>query len=171
MSYRAAQLWWNITAGPLPEPVRQEIEGILSPAQSELFCRFQKTDQWHAYRVLQTLVASGQSQPDLLAAALLHDIGKTRVNLSVWDRILIVVIDRIMPEQSNRWGQGDVQSWKRPFVVRQNHAQWGADLARAAGSSTLTIDLIRRHQDPLPDEAATADNDLLRLLQRADDLN
>lgn len=171
LSYRVNQLWWNLTAEPLPESVRQEIESVLSPAQSELFFRFQKSDQWHAYRVYTTLRESSQSQPDLMAAALLHDVGKTRVNLKVWDRILIVMVARLLPEKSSRWGAGDVNSWKRPFVVRQFHPQWGADMARAAGSTDLTFDLIRRHQDPLPGTSRSMADDLLQQLQWADDLN
>lgn len=171
LSYRVTQFWWNITAEPLPEPLQQDINNFLSTAESELFCRFQESDQWHAYRVYNTLREAGQSQLDLLAAALLHDVGKTRVNLSVWDRILIVVTDFLMPAKAKSWGQGEVRSWKRPFVVRLQHAQWGAEMAQSAGSSTLTIELIRRHQDPLPEDPQSAADEMLRLLQWADDLN
>jgi hypothetical protein len=165
------QFWWNITAEPLPEPLRQEFAVTLSPAERELFYHFQESDQWHAYRVYNTLKETGQSQPDLLAAALLHDVGKTKVDLSVWDRILIVLTELLKPGKVKSWGQGDLQSWKRPFVVRLRHAQWGAEMAQSAGSSPLTIDLIRRHQDPVPEDSQSVEDDILRLLQWADDLN
>ena len=171
ISYRLTQFWWNITAEPLSEPIRQGIAVTLSPAERELFYRFQESDQWHAYRVFTTLKETGQSQPDLLAAALLHDVGKTKVNLSVWDRILIVITELLQPYKVRSWGQGDLQSWKRPFVVRLRHAQWGAEMARSAGSSARTIDLIRRHQDPLAYDPKSIDDEMLRLLQWADDLN
>ena len=171
VSYRANQLWWNLTAEPLPEAMRQQIESLLNPSQRKLFYRYQESDQWHAYRVFTTLQESGYRQPDLLAAALLHDIGKTKVRLSVWDRILIVVVERLLPGQLYRWGEGDLHSWKRPFVVRRHHPQWGADMARAAGCSAQTIDLINRHQDPLPPDSQLPADLLLRQLQWADDLN
>jgi hypothetical protein len=171
LSYRATQLWWNLTAEPLPEIMRQQVENVLNPDQRQLFYRYQESDQWHAYRVFTTLLESGYAQPDLLAAALLHDVGKTKVKLSIWDRILIVVAERLLPDKSISWGEGDMHSWKRPFVVRRHHPHWGADMARAAGCSACTIDLINRHQDPLtPDSQLPADR-LLRQLQWADDLN
>lgn len=160
-----------MTAAPLPEPVRLEIESHLSPAQVELFYRFQETDQWHAYRVYRTLVESGHTQPDLLVAALLHDVGKTERSLTVWDRILIVLVDAFMPNKTAEWGQEDGQNWKRAFAVRLNHPQWGADLARRAGTSARAVDLIRRHQDPLPEMPLSADDELLRQLKWADDLS
>ena len=143
----------------------------MSPAQRELFYQFQENDQWHAYRVYSTLKETGQSQPDLLAAALLHDVGKTKVNLSVWDRILIVITEHFNPEKAKSWGQGNLQSWKRPFVVRLRHAHWGAEMAHSAGSSALTIDFIRHHQDPLPQDPKSIEDEMLQLLQWADDLN
>ena len=171
LSYLVTQFWWNITAEPLPQPLRQEIDNSLSSAERELYSRFQESDQWHAYRVYSLLKEAGQSHSDLLAAALLHDVGKTKVNLSVWDRTFTVTVDRLMPEKAISWGQGDLNSWKRPFVVRSRHAQWGAEMAQAAGSTALTIELIRRHQDHLPQNSQSTEDEMLRLLQWADDLN
>ena len=171
LSYRVTQLWWNITAEPLPDPVRREIDAVLSSAEKDLFFMFQESDQWHAHRVYSLLQQAGQTQPDLLAAAFLHDVGKTRVNLSVWDRMLTVIADRLMPAKAISWGQGDLNSWKRPFVVRYHHAQWGAEMAQSAGSSALTISLIRRHQDTMPAASQSFEDELLRFLQWADGLN
>jgi hypothetical protein len=171
LSYRVTQFWWNITAEPLPDLLRLEIDSVLSSGEKNLFYQLQLSDQWHAYRVYSSLQEAGQTQPDLLAAAFLHDLGKSRMTLSVWDRILIVVADRLMPQKAKNWGQGDLHSWKRPFVVRYKHAQWGAEMARSAGSSALAIALIRRHQDPLPRKPQSFEDELLGQLQWADDLN
>ncbi len=171
LTVRLRQFWWNITAEPLPEPVQQEINDALSPAERELFGRFEASDQWHAYRVFRSLKEKDQNQPELLTAALLHDVGKTKMDLSVWDRTIIVIADRLMPQKATGWGQGDPQSWKRPFVVRSCHAQWGAEMAKTAGSSEDAVNLIRRHQDPLPLGQHSTEYEMLRLLQWADDLN
>jgi hypothetical protein len=55
-------------------------------------------------------------------------------------------------------------------VTARQHPDWGADLCAAAGAPPLTVDLIRRHQTPLPNPAAPED-DLLATLQAADDDN
>lgn len=169
--YRLGQFWRVWRARPLPEEARETITAVLTPEEIALFNRFSFSDQQHSYHVLCTLQSNGQTHPDLLAAALLHDVGKTRAPLSIWQRSLIVLAQAFVPGKTADWGQGDVASWQRPFVVKAHHPAWGAEMAQAAGSRPLTIELIRRHQDPLPETAVTEADRLLRLLQWADDQN
>lgn len=167
--YRLRQFWQLVTARPLSPTAWQEIENVLTPAEVALFRRYTPADRRHAYRVLRVLRDAGRDHPDLLAAALLHDVGKTRCRPRAWERVLGTVAERLFPDRSERWGAGEPRGWRRPFVIRAQHAAWGAEMAAAAGSSPLTVTLICRHQD----EAATADMGetavLLRQLQAADD--
>jgi hypothetical protein len=168
LRYRLRQLSDNLKAGPLPPPARREIAAVLSEAENKLFERFSHADQQHSYRVLRLLWDAGYNNPDLLVAAVLHDIGKTCYPLSVWDRILIVVGEKFVPDRAANWGSGSPDSWKRPFVVRSRHPIWGADMAAAAGSSLGAVDLIRRHQDKVDPDREEEDVWLARL-QWADD--
>jgi putative nucleotidyltransferase with HDIG domain len=169
LRYRLRQLWSNLTAGPLSEAARREVDAALSPAEQALFDRFSFADQWHSYHVLCDLRRAGYNDAGLWAAALLHDVGKTRYPLTAGDRTLIVVGAVLFPERARRWGQGAAESWRRPFVVRAQHPAWGAEMAAAAGSDPVVVELICRHQDkpPVEDELAG----LLRALQWADDQN
>lgn len=167
LAYRLRQLWANVTAGPLDERARRVVAETLNADEAGLFYRLIPADQWHSYRVLCELRQAGHSDPALLAAALLHDVGKTRCPLSPWDRTMIVAGSALFPRRVAGWGNGSLERWQRPFVVRARHAEWGADMAGSAGSSPATIDLIRRHQD----KTLRADDDALRALQWADDRN
>jgi hypothetical protein len=167
LRYRLRQSSDNLKAGPLPPPAHREIAAVLSEAENKLFERFSHADQQHSYRVLRLLRDTGYNNPDLLVAAVLHDIGKTCYPLSVWDRMLIVVGEKIFPARAANWGSGSPDSWKRPFVVRSRHPIWGADMAAAAGSSPVTVDLIRRHQDRIDPERE--EDVWLARLQWADD--
>lgn len=169
--YRLGQFWRMWTAGPLPAAVRAEIAAVLTPQEMMLFNAFLPHDQWHSYRVWRTLQAAGQTQPDLLAAALLHDVGKTRLSLSLWERSLIVLAEAFLPRTVAAWGKEEMHGWRRPFAVKRQHPAWGAEMARAAGCRPLTVSLIRRHQEKLPSTAATREEELLRWLQWADDQN
>lgn len=169
LRYRLRQLWANLTAGPLSDPARREIGAALSPAEMSLFERFSPADQWHSYHVLCDLRRAGYNDAGLWAAALLHDVGKTRWPLSAWERTVIVVGAVLLPGQVARWGQGTAEGWRRPFVVRAQHPAWGAEMAAAAGSDPVVVELIRRHQDKPPVDDALVD--LLRALQWADDQN
>ena len=177
--YRLGQFWRGWRARPLPDEALERITAVLTPAETVLFGQFSLSDQQHSYQVLRTLQSAGQSHPDLLAAALLHDVGKTRAPLSVWERSLIVLGQAFVPGKTAVWGQGGVDSWQRPFIVKAQHPAWGAEMAQTANSRPLTIELIRRHQDTLPEtpalsgaEVAVSETDqLLRQLQWADDQN
>jgi hypothetical protein len=169
--YRVRQFWRASKAGPLPDESWHDIGSVLAPAELELYKRQSHGDQQHAYRVMCTLRAAGHDEPDLLAAALLHDAGKCFARNFWWDRPLVVLFQAFAPSWSAELANGDPTGWKRPFVVRERHAEWGADAARKAGSSAATVVLIRRHQDPPCQNDNDRDACLLARLQWADDSN
>lgn len=130
---------------------------------------------------MAVLTHAGHNEPALLTAALLHDIGKTRHPLPIVERVLVVLGNKFLPGRAASWGIGEPAGWRRAFVIKAQHAQWGAEMAAQAGSNPQVVELIRRHQDLLtlqevrvpagvPVAASKEDNDqLLRLLQWADD--
>lgn len=171
LRYRLWQFWQIVTAVPLEPTAREEIAAILTPSEMSLFERFALNDQWHSYRVMRLLREAGHNQPALLVAALLHDVGKTKLPLSIWERSLIVLASIVLPRQTAVWGQGEAVGWKRPFVVKVQHPAWSAEMVTAAGSDPQAIALIQRHQDPIAPNDQSEEAKLLRLLQWADDQN
>ena len=169
--YRLWQFWQIVTAVPLNSAAREEVAAILSASEMSLFDRFALNDQWHSYRVMKMLQAAGHNEPDLLVAALLHDVGKTRLPLSIWERSLIVLASIFLPRQTAVWGQGEATGWQRPFVVKMQHPSWSAEMAAAAGSTPQAVRLMQRHQDPIPPDDDSEEARLLRVLQWADDQN
>ena len=168
--YRLQQFRQDLLAGPLTPAAWEMVTAVLTEREQQLFRQFLHSDQWHSVRVAMTLQNAGHDQPDLLAAALLHDVGKTRVALSVLDRSLIVLVQKLFPPRVAVWGSGEPVGWKRPFVVKMQHPAWGAQMAAAAGSSPSVIALIRRHQDELHDIKNEVDQMLFHL-KWADDQN
>lgn len=171
LRYRLWQFWQIVTAVPLEPTARDEVATILSPSELSLFRQFALNDQWHSYRVMKMLQAAGHDQPQLLVAALLHDVGKTKLPLSIWERSLIVLASLLLPRQTAVWGQGEAVGWKRPFVVKMQHPTWSAEMATAAGSDPQVIALIQWHQDAIDPNDYSEEAKLLRLLQWADDQN
>jgi hypothetical protein len=146
-----------------------QVSAYLTPPQLVLFRRLQRSEQWHALIMLQKLSEAGESDPDLLTAALLHDIGKILYPLKTWERVLIVLMKRISPWRVERWGRESPQGLAKAFVVACQHAGWGADLAKRAGASELTVELIRRHEDQTPGVDTSQAGNLLHLLRQVDD--
>jgi hypothetical protein len=152
LAYRSRQFWLALTTRP-GTVATDRLSPYLSPTQLTLFRRLQPSEQAHAYIVLRRLQDAGQIDPDLLAAALLHDIGKIIAPLTIWDRVLIVLVGRYLPGLAVRWSEGRPRGLRRPFIVAARHPDWGADLAAEAGASPRVQELIRRHQatDPAGD--------------------
>ncbi len=165
--YRVRQFWINLTHR-LDEEEAAEIAALLGPSLFILFAQLSPGEQYHAGRVWHTL-RQQQSEHDqeLWQAALLHDVGKTRVRLNIVERSIYVLTRRLMPAVAAHWGQGEPSWLRRAFVVGKQHADWGANLAAQAGASERVVQLIRRHQDR---QHMVADKSLLALMQ-ADDSN
>ncbi len=146
-------------------------EQVLHGRAVDLFRAMPRYDRRHAAAVARLLMAGGHREPELIAAALLHDAAKSaggsgRVRL--WHRVAAVVLQATRPALLQRWGQdGRPGSWRYPFYVQVHHAVLGARLAEQAGCTPRTAELIRRHGDR---EAALADP-WLAALQAADDEN
>jgi hypothetical protein len=170
VKYRLAQFWQLVTAEPLSATAVEAITAVLTPAEFDLYQRYSLTDQQHTYQVLSLLRQAAHTQPALLTAALLHDVGKTCVPLNVLERSLAVLAYKLLPRQTAVWGQGEANGWKRPFVVKMQHPRWSAELAQAAGSDPLAVWLMAHHQASLPPPAGRDERwQMLAWLQWADD--
>lgn len=175
--YRTRQFWQSLGPAITPEELKQA-RALLAPSQKVLFDRMQRSEQAHSVRVLRSLLDQGEEDPDLLVAALLHDVGKSRFPLRLWERILTVLGKVFTPRYAQRWGamrtgeEGVPRGWRRAFVVAVRHPDWGAELAGGAGASPLTVKLIRRHQEKLSVSGGrnlSLEERLLLKLQSVDD--
>ena len=173
--YRVRQFGRYLKARLTPGE-RQAAEARLGPRLAELFGRMTPAEQAHSVRVAQALAAEGQTEPDLLLAALLHDVGKTRAPLGLWERTLVVVCGKFAPGLAERWGRADdgreAQGvFQRPFVIARQHPAWSAEMAECAGAPPRSVALIRRHQAAVPAPPQTEEDRLLAALQKADGEN
>jgi len=177
LCYRVGQFLRALTAQVSEEEAERAIL-ILTPEARTLFRRQAAQDQRHALAVYHTLRQEGHTNPQLLAAALLHDAGKAATRLPAWQRGIIVLLKRFAPRLlahlSREGSLGCTLSlpkgWHRPFVVYARHPEVGARWAQEAGCSPLTVALIRRHQDRVV-TCQTEEDRLLVALQVADSLN
>jgi hypothetical protein len=175
VSYRFWQLWRALGARPLPQDI-QQVQSTLSPALQGIFFRMQPGEQAHSIAVFHKLLDKGETHPDLLAAALLHDCGKSRFPLQIWERVWIVLSKAFIPQQARMWAAAGLdekalRGWRRPFVVVEWHPIWGAEMASQAGATPLVIALIRRHQETLPagTQNPSQEDQFLIKLQSVDD--
>jgi putative nucleotidyltransferase with HDIG domain len=166
---RAASAWLRPDSTGRERPGEPALERYLPAAGLALFRAMPAYDRAHARAVFDSLRRAGHTDPDLLAAALLHDAGKTvhpRGRLSLWHRVAAVLVRAWRPALLARAGNEGAEGWRRPFFVQVHHAELGAELAREVGCSARTVALIRHHEDP-----PGLNDPLLAALQAADGQN
>jgi hypothetical protein len=101
-------------------------------------------------------------------------VGKLRYRLKPLGRAIVVLVKTVMPEQARRWGAlppngwDGLPAWHKVFIVAEHHAEWGAEMARQAGVSDLTENLIRFHDRPHRQDADAEETSLLHKLRLVD---
>jgi hypothetical protein len=171
LPYRAWQFLQSLRKSPDLEDI-EEIRLRLLPAELDLFLQLPVPDQNHSLRVYKTLLENREEDPDLLKAALLHDLGKTKYPLRRWERVFAVLLLGLFPGLRVSWREEAPTGIKKPVVVLAQHPDWGADLAQIAGSSSRTVWLVKNHENAHPgEEVDQEDLILLQKLQNADSMN
>ena len=156
------------TAGRIARRIRQFVRGVtasvsvdelqeaarfLPPAGLARFRQMPVDAQRHSLNVLTTLQGAGWHDPDLAAAALLHDAGKLAaakagLTFNAWVRTALVLLDTLAPTLAARLAVDDAAGgWRYLLHVHLAHPRIGAHWADADGCSALTCWLIAHHQD------------------------
>ena len=177
--YRIRQFWHTLLA-PLWPLNHTYIATRLTPELLALFERMPRAEQQHGIALCKALEARSITGADAQVAGLLHDCGKSVAPPHLWDRVLVVLGEALLPRQAARWAaRAEVETpprgLSRGFMIRKRHAEWGAALAEQAGASPRTVALIRLHHHPVGEEIPLEDalgtdfSLLLHTLQALDD--
>lgn len=171
--YRLGQFWRGLAA-QVSETEREQALRLLPPAAAQLFCAMPLDAQRHSLDVYTTLRAAGHTDYSLLAAALLHDVGKLSATqngrrLGLWDRGALVLVHALAPRWCDRLAHPDPATGLRYLLyVHREHPAIGAAWAERTGCDALCCRLIAYHQTPPEHSPPGAWRALLVALQEAD---
>ncbi len=152
---------------------QQRVEGaiaLLNPRAQVLFGQQASHDQEHALVVWEALGQTGHTSEDLLAAALLHDVGKSVSPFHPWQRAVFTLIEHFAPRALDRATRTPAGGLRHRLWQYARHAEIGAALAKDAGCSPVTVRLILRHEDQLH-TCQTEEDRWLVALQTVDDVS
>ena len=121
---------------------------LLTPAELLLFAGLQGRERRHAMDMLHWLRARAAPSDELLAAALVHNVGKGPIHLQ--ERVGYVLLDLLAPRLLERLASPSGGRFARSLAAQRDHARRGAALLARAGSSPRVRALVAAHHDPSP---------------------
>lgn len=132
-----------------PEAARPDdrwAETFLNPGETLVYRSMDPRDREHACRVTRHLLRDHpDASPELVAAALLHDCGKSVRPYHVAERVLVGLIPHrltLMLPQAGALG------------IRAAHPELGAELLAYAGARPRVAQLVARHHASVGDPDA-----------------
>ena len=151
-------MWADLTAhvrrffrgfrGTLTPDEERDARALLTPAELRCFRALQSREQRHAIDVLRHLQATGEPSPDLLAAALLHNVGKGRVRL--YERVAYALLAMFAPRLLDRVAAPDGRGFRLAMAAQRDHPARGAEALAAIGVRPRVLALVRAHHDASP---------------------
>lgn len=155
---RVRQFVWAVS-GPSTPPDLGELGVLLADEQKRLFLALAAVDQRHSLAVARALAAQGETDAELLQAALMHDIGKSLGHIAVWERVAHVLLSHYAPRLVGRIGSAQRSGPGHGLYVLAHQAESGAQLAEQAGFSPDVVALVRGTGDLRRQTALNAADD------------
>lgn len=133
------------------------VAGTLTGEELKLWHRMSRADRRHAVGVAHRveLALGHEAERPVLAAALLHDVGKVASGLGTIGRVLATMVGlgggRAMAVEWSKAG-----GITRRVGLYLRHDELGADMLTLAGSHPLTVTWARQHHQRREDWAVPA---------------
>ena len=141
---------------------------VLSPDELDLWILMSGPDRRHSYGVARDVerALGHEATRPVLAAALLHDVGKLDAGLRTYGRVVATLSGAVAGhEMANLWVTRS--GFTRKVGLYLLHPRSGGDMLELAGSDPLTVAWTREHH--LPEDQWTVRNDIARILKSCDD--
>lgn len=137
-----------VPAGPRPADDEWARDQLLERERA-LWARMSRADRRHAVRVARAVerALGHEASRPVLAAALLHDVGKTASGLGVYGRVVATLAAAVAGrDAADDWSRS--RGFTRRVGLYVRHPELGGDMLRLAGSDPLTERWARQHHLP-----------------------
>lgn len=135
-------------AGPNVADDRWARSQLLADEQA-LWSRMTRPDRRHSVAVARDVERrlQGEASRPVLAAALLHDVGKLDSGLGTYGRVVATLCAKVAGREAGQvWSQG--RGFTRRVGLYLRHDELGAQMLELAGSDALTVAWAREHHRP-----------------------
>ncbi|HYI60951.1 MAG TPA: hypothetical protein VEW93_04005 [Acidimicrobiales bacterium] len=144
------------------------VDGQLTEREGELWRSMPRADRRHSLAVARRVQAAlgAEATRPVLAAALLHDVGKVASGLGTYGRVMATLSGAVAGrDMAEAWSQ--TRGVTRRIGLYLRHEELGADMLELDGSEPLTVALVREHS--WPDDERSVPGHLADALRAADD--
>ena len=152
-----------------PSPSDQAwVDDLLLPGEADLWRRMSGPDRRHAAGVAREVqrALGHEAERPVLAAALLHDVGKVESGLRTYGRVVATLSAKLAgADMAHTWQRQ--KGFARRVGLYLLHPEIGGDLLELAGSDPMTVAWTREHHQPR--ESWTVPPHLADALKAADD--
>lgn len=147
---------------------RAWVHDALLPAELDIWNRMSRPDRRHAAGVARRVerALGAEATRPVIAAALLHDCGKSVSRLRTTGRV-IATLSAKMAGRDMAMAWSETSGFTRRVGLYLEHPRLGADLLGLAGSAPLTVAWTAEHH--LPPEEWTVPAEIGQVLKDADD--
>lgn len=162
----ARRFFGSLSPRPLAPADDEWVAETLGSGERGLWDRMPRADRKHAAGVAREVATmlDGPSRP-VLAAALLHDVGKIESGLGTFGRVLATLVGEVFGrDRAAAWSGGVLRGRIGSYL---RHDRVGAALLEEAGADPLTVTWAREHH--LPSDRWTLDPTVAGALASADD--
>lgn len=166
--YRIKQFYWAIESLIIKDNF-ELINKYLSKSELNLFMKLTKAERQHSIRVcnmaMEHIRRNNKLNIDdyvMCKCALLHDIGKSQVNLNIIYKSVIIIINKITCGKFLKY------NGNKRIIDYYNHGKIGAELLESINQKDLNIITCVRyhHEDDIGKE-----NKYLKILRICDNCN
>ena len=160
-AHLAKRFFASLRPGGVSAEVDRWAEGHLLPGEIALWRQMPSFDRRHAAGVAAEVERRlGEPSRAVLAAALLHDVGKIASGFGVFPRVLATLWTALRGRERVAEGDGRLARYVR-------HPAIGGDLLVEADADPLTVSWAREHH--LPEREWSVPLEIGRALKAADD--
>ena len=167
-SHLIKRFFGSLRPGGPGEHAETWVAARLLPGELALWRRMSGPDRRHAVGVAERVerALGHEATRPVLAAALLHDVGKIESGLGTYGRVVATMSAKVAgAEMASAWRRQ--RGYARKVGLYLQHDEIGGDLLELAGSDALTVAWTREHHRPSSEW--TLEPSIANALKAADD--
>lgn len=106
-----------------------------------VFLKLSDYEKKHSILVAQAVEKEFMNDPDLILAALLHDIGKSKYHINIFQKSLFVLLDYLSRGKLKKF------TGNKSIYIFYNHGEAGYDILKSNNYNNRILEIVKNHHN------------------------